>query len=90
MEKYTSMGTVNELEEFLDSSRAREQLRVAAVSKPFYSGESVAQAVSEFEKKIASVKISHSIKKASADGDIEMLNRLIREKQDLEFKSKGV
>lgn len=90
MEKYPSRRTVNELEEFLDSPQAREQLRVAAVSKPFYSGESVVQAVSEFEKKIASVKISHSIKKASADGDIEMLNRLIREKQDLEFKSKGV
>ena len=90
MEKYPSEVSLDRIEEFLDSPVAKEQLRVSLMSKPFYSTESVSQAVSEFEKKIAKVKVSQSIKKASAEGDMEMLNRLIREKQDLDLDNKGV
>ncbi len=90
MEKFPSEGNLDRVEEFLDSPAAKEQLRVILMSQPFYSEESVDQAVSEFEKKIAKVKISRSIRKASAQGDMEMLNRLIREKQDLDSNSKSV
>jgi len=90
MEKFPSEGNLDRIEEFLDSPVAKEQLRVSLMSQPFYSAESVSQAVSEFEKKIAQVKVSQSIRKASAEGDMEMLNRLIREKQDLDSDNKGV
>ena len=90
MEKFPSEGNMDRIEEFLDSPVAKEQLRVSLMSQPFYSAESVSQAVSEFEKKIAKVKVSQSIRKASAEGDMEMLNRLIREKQDLDLNSKNV
>jgi DNA primase len=90
MEKFPSEGNLDRIEEFLDSPVAKEQLRVSLMSQPFYSAESVSQAVSEFEKKIAKVKVSQSIRKASAEGDMEMVNRLIREKQDLDSDNKGV
>ena len=90
MEKFPSEGNLDRIEEFLDSPVAKEQLRVSLMSQPFYSEESVSQAVSEFKKKIAEVKVSQSIRKASAEGDMEMLNRLIREKQDLDLNSKNV
>ena len=90
MEKFPSEGNLDRIEEFLDTPVAKEQLRVILMSKPFYSEESVSQAVSEFEKKITRVKVSQSIRKASAEGDMEMLNRLIREKQDLDSNSKNV
>ncbi|MBW2334108.1 MAG: DNA primase [Deltaproteobacteria bacterium] len=90
MEKFPSEGNLDRIEEFLDSPVAKEQLRVSLMSQPFYSAESVSQAVSEFEKKIAQVKVSQSIRKASAEGDMEMLNRLIREKQDLDSDNKGI
>lgn len=77
---------LNRIEQTLDSAAAKEQLRRILISKPFYTEESVSQAVSEFCKKIASIKISQSMKKASAEGNIEMVNRLIRAKQDLESK----
>ena len=90
MEKFPSEGNLDRIDEFLDTPVAKEQLRVILMSKPFYSEESVSQAVSEFEKKITRVKVSQSIRKASAEGDMEMLNRLIREKQDLDSNSKRV
>ena len=90
MEKFPSEGNLDRIEKFLDSPVAKEQLRVSLMSQPFYSAESVSQAVSEFEKKIAQVKVSQSIRKASAEGDMEMLNRLIREKQDLDSDNKGI
>jgi DNA primase len=89
MEKFTPGGKLDSIEEFLDSPAAKEQLRVILMSKPFYTEELVSQAVNEFEQKIARVKISQSIKKASAEGDMEMLNRLIRTKQDLDLDSKS-
>ncbi|MBW2340526.1 MAG: DNA primase [Deltaproteobacteria bacterium] len=85
-EKAHSGEDLNGIEQTLDSAAAKEQLRRILISKPFYTEESVSQAVSEFCKKIASVKISQSMKKASAEGNIEMVNRLIRAKQDLESK----
>jgi len=90
MEKFSSEINLDRIEGFLDSPVAKEQLRVSLMSQPFYSAGSVSQAVSEFEKKIAKVKISQSIRKASAEGDMEMLNSLIREKQDLDSDNKGV
>jgi len=83
MEKFPSEGNLDRIDEFLDSPVAKEQLRVSLMSQPFYSEGSVSQAVSEFEKKIAKVRLSQSIKRASAEGDMEMVNRLIRKKQDL-------
>jgi len=88
MERFPSGGDLDGIEEFLDSPEAKEQFRVTLMSKPFYAKESVSQAVREFVKKIARVKISQSIRKASAEGDMEMLNRLIRAKQDLDSNSK--
>jgi DNA primase len=90
MERFPSEVNLDRIEEFVDSPAAREQLRVSLMSQPFYPAESVGQAVSEFEKKIAKVKVSQSIRKASAEGDMEMVNRLIREKQDLDSDNKGV
>jgi len=90
MEKFPSEGNLDRIEEFLDSPVAKEQLRVSLMSQPFYSEGSVSQAVSEFEKKIAKVRLSQSIKRASAEGDMEMVNRLIRKKQDLNSDNKGV
>ena len=83
MDKYPSEGTLDGIERFLDSTVVREQLRTTIMSRSFYSEESVSQAISEFKKKIAKINVSHSIRKASADGDMETLNRLIREKQEL-------
>jgi DNA primase len=87
MEKFTLGGKLDSIEEFLDSPAAKEELRKILMSKPLYK-ESVSQAVNEFEQKIARIKISRSIRKASAEGDMEMLNRLIKAKQDLELDSK--
>jgi len=89
IEKCPSGGDLHSIEEFLDSPVAKEQLRAIVVSEPFYAQELVGQAVDEFVQKIARVKISQSIRKASAEGDIEILNRLIKAKQDLELTSKG-
>lgn len=83
MEKFMSEGNLDRIEDFLDSAVAKEQLRIALMSRSFYSEASVSQAVQEFEKKIVKVQVSQSIKKASAEGDIEMVNRLIKKKQDL-------
>jgi len=87
MREYASGGKLDGIEGFLDSPAAKEELRKILISEPLYK-ESVSQAVREFEEKIARVKISKSIRKASSEGDIEMLNRLIKAKQDLELDSK--
>jgi len=88
MEKLPAGGNPDRIEEFLESPVAKEQLRRLLMSKPIYTDESVSQAVNEFVQKIASVRISQSIRKASAEGDIEALNRLIKAKQDLDLPSK--
>lgn len=87
-EKFLPGWKLNRVEEFLDSPQEKEQLRVILMSKPFYAEELVGQAVNEFKEKIARVKISQSIRRAKGEGDMEMLNRLIKAKQDLELDSK--
>ena len=84
MEKCDFEKDLDSLEEALDNPKEKELVRRTVLSGPFFSDESFGQAVKEFSKKIAGIKISQSIKQASAKGDIEMLNRLIRAKQDLE------
>jgi DNA primase len=77
-------GDVQRIEDFLESAAAKQQLRVIMLSQPFYVEEMVESAVTEFGKKIAKRKISQSISHAKAAGDLEMLNRLIRAKHDLD------
>jgi len=89
MEQSPSGINLDRIEEFLDSPGAREQIRVILMSKPFYVKELVDQAVSEFSKKIAKIKISQSISHAKAEGDMEMLNRLVKARQDLDLSNKG-
>jgi len=89
MEQSPSGINLDGIEEFLDSPGAREQIRVILMSKPFYVKELVDQAVSEFSKKIAKIKISQSISHAKAEGDMEMLNRLVKARQDLDLSNKG-
>ncbi len=88
MEQFTAGVNPDRIEEFLDSTGAREQIRVILMSEPFYVKELVNQAVSEFTKKIAKIKISQSISHAKAEGDMEMLNRLIKAKQDLDLNNR--
>ncbi len=90
MERFPCGGDLGRIEEFLVSPVAREQLRVILMSQPFYGKELVNQAVSEFAKKIAKIKISQSISHAKAEGDMEMLNRLLKAKQDLDVDKKGI
>jgi DNA primase len=89
MDKCHSEKDLDGIEEALDNPKEKEQVRRIILSRPFFSDESVSQAVEEFSKKIARTKISQSIKRASATGDTEMLNRLIRAKQDLEAVNTG-
>ena len=89
MERYDSGKDLDGLEEALDNPKEKEQLRRTILDGPIFSDESVGQAVKELSRKIARIKISRSIKQASAKGDMEMLNRLIRAKQDLETVSTG-
>lgn len=84
MEHLHGGGDVQRIEGFLESAEAKQQLRVTMLSQPFYVEEMVESAVTEFGKKIAKLKISQSISHAKAAGDIEMLNRLIRAKHDLD------
>ena len=87
MEKFTLGGKLDSIEEFLDSPGAKEELRKILLSKPLYK-ESISQAVGEFAKKIAKNKISQSISRAKAEGDMETRIRLIKAKQNLELDSK--
>ncbi len=86
IEKFPFERSISEIEEFFDSPKAKDQLRSVLMSVPFYSEESVSQAVREFKKKIAMAKISQSIKKAKDEGDIGRLNCLIREREVLDCK----
>ncbi len=84
MEHVQGGEDMDNVEGFLKSTEARQQLRVIMLSQPFYAEEMVESAVTEFAKKIAKLKISQSISHAKAAGDIQMLNRLIRAKHDLD------
>lgn len=87
MERIHSREDLDDVEGALDGAAAKEELRHVLLSEPFYTDESVGQAVNEFSRKIASLKISRSIKKASAEGDIKQLNQLIKARQELESES---
>jgi DNA primase len=87
MKQFPLKGKLYEIEGFLDDPIAKEQLRVALISNP-YEKESVDQAVGEFVNKITKTKISQSIKQARAEGDIETINHLIKEKQGLDLSNK--
>jgi DNA primase len=89
MEQFSSGVNLDRIEEFLDSPGTREQIRVILMSKPFYVKELVDQAVSEFSKKIAKIKISQSISHAKTEGDMEMLNWLVKARRDLDLSNKG-
>lgn len=88
MEKFTLGGKLDSIEGFLDSPGAKKELRKILMSNSFYAGESVSQAVNEFEQKIAKNKISQSTSRAKAEGDMETRIRLIKAKQNLELDSK--
>jgi len=87
MEKFPCKGNLYEVEEFLDDPITREQLRVALISNP-YDKDTVDQAVGEFLNKISKMRISQSISRARAEGNIEAINHLIKEKQGLDLRNK--
>jgi DNA primase len=87
MEKFPCKGNLYEVEEFLDDPITREQLRVALISNP-YDKDTVDQAVGEFLNKISKMRISQSISRARAEGNIEAINHLIKEKQGLDLSNK--
>ncbi len=87
MEKFPFKGSLYEVEEFLDDPITREQLRVALISNP-YDKDIVDQAVGEFLNKISKMRISQSISRARAEGNIEAINHLIKEKQGLDLRNK--
>ena len=79
-QKYQQEGQCSpeDLEQGLDSEGARKQLREALLEAPYYSQQTVDQAVAEFEDKTHQIKISASIQKAKEQGDIEGLNQLLK------------
>jgi DNA primase len=84
MERVQGSEDMGKVEAFLKSAEAKKQLRAIMLSQPFYPEEMLERAVMEFGKKITKIKISRSISHARAAGDIQMLNRLIRAKQDFD------
>ncbi len=66
----------------LGSEKAREQLREGLLLPSFYSDQSVDLAIEELEKKIRQIELSRSIQKARKQGDIEGINRLLKEKAE--------
>jgi DNA primase len=84
MEHVQCSEDMDSVEAFLESEQARQQLRVTMLAQPFYTEEMVESAVTEFRKKITKRTISRSMSRARAAGDIQMLSRLIRSKQDLD------
>jgi DNA primase len=90
MERSVAEENLGRVEEFLDSAVAKEKLRVMLMSQPFYSTkESVDQAVEEFTYKIAMIKLSQSMRRAFSEGDMELFNRLMKAKQDLDLQSRN-
>jgi DNA primase len=85
MEHIQTSEDLERIDEFLGSSTAKKQFRVTMMSEPFFVGEMVDKAANDFRIRIAEVKISQSMREAKAEGNIEMLNRLIRAKQDLDL-----
>jgi len=84
MEHVQCCEDVENVEAFLASEQERQQLRVTILGQPFYPVEMVESAVTEFVNKIRKRMISRSMSRARAAGDIQMVDRLIRSKQDLD------
>ena len=66
----------------LASEKAREQLREGLLLPSFYSDQTVDLAIEEFERKIHQLHLSRSIQKAREQGDLEGINRLLKEKAE--------
>jgi hypothetical protein len=79
-QKYRQEGqfSAEDVENDLSSEDARRQLREAMLEAPYYSSQTVDQAVAEFEDKANQIRISASIQKAKEQGDIEGLNQLLK------------
>ncbi len=77
---YKSRGELKPAEvlEHLTDERARECFREAMLAPPIYPDEAVEQAVGEFRQNVRRRRISESISKARASGDIEKLNQLLK------------
>lgn len=70
------------LQEQLENEEARERYREAMLSSPIYPGEAAELAVKEFEMRINKIKRTEHINKARKKGDIEVLNQLLRSKDN--------
>jgi len=75
-------SSMEELAGSLESERAREQLREGLLLPSFYSDQTVDLAIEEFERKIRQIQLSRSIQKARELGDLEGMNRLLKEKAE--------
>jgi DNA primase len=77
---YKSRGELRPAEvlEHLTDEGAKERFREAMLAPPIYPDEVVEQAVGEFKQNIRRHRISESISKARASGDIERLNQLLK------------
>jgi DNA primase len=84
MQRVQEKKDIDKVETFLEGVDAKKQLRAVLLSQPFYAEEMAENAVKEFMRKITKRTISRSMTQARAEGDIQMLNRLIRAKQDLD------
>jgi len=70
------------IQEELENEEARERFREAMISTPIYPGQAAEQAVEEFEVRINKIKRTENINKARKQGDIKVLNQLLRSKDN--------
>jgi DNA primase len=75
-------SSMEDLTSGLASEKAREQLREGLLLPSFYSDQTVDLAIEEFERKIHQLHLSRSIQKAREQGDLEGINRLLKEKAE--------
>jgi hypothetical protein len=64
----------------LEGESSKERFREAMLAPPFYPGDSIEQALKEFETKVDRIKFSKSLMKSSSD--LEEKNRLLMLKRD--------
>jgi DNA primase len=70
----------SEILENLEGEPSKERYREAMLSPPFYSGDSVEQALKEFEAKVNRIKLSESLMKSR--DDLEEKNRILMLKRN--------
>lgn len=75
-------SSMEDLARSLESEKAREQLREGLLLPSFYSEQTIDLAIEEFERKIRQIQLSRSIQKAREQGDLESINRLLKEKAE--------